>query len=189
MWALTVLFWPGVLVHEMAHLLVGRMLLVKTKRLTLIPKMQPDGRVDMGSVMVPHTDRFRFFMIGIAPMLVGLAVLFAALWLAEHYGLWAHWIWWPVVGYTMFQVANTMFLSPSDVQGVWWLVIFLAVVCGLLYWGGWRPSGEWVLLFLKQNEAILVQAQQWLWVPIMVDGGLIGLFWLLPKVFRRRRYG
>src|SRR5690606_27997889 len=123
MWVMALLFWPGVLLHELSHLIVGRVLLVKTGKMTLIPKMQTNGMIAMGSVHVPQTDRLRFFLIGIAPVYVGISVIFGTLWAADHLQLWGDWMWMGIIGYIMFQVTNNMFLSSSDLNGAIWLLI------------------------------------------------------------------
>lgn len=168
-WILQLLFWPGVLVHEMSHLIVGRLLLVKTSNLSIIPKIKPSGIIQMGSVMVPRTDRLRMFLIGIAPVFVGMAIIFSLLWLGQEQQLWQNWIWLLAVGYAIFQIANNMFLSSSDVEGALALFIMLAIILGLLHWMGVELTVDWVEPALDRYKNLLIQAQQWLWVPIIID--------------------
>src|SRR5690606_19952456 len=140
-----------------------------THGLSIVPKIMPDGMVQMGSVQVPKADRLRMFIIGVAPVFVGLAVIFGLLWIADQQNLWDYWIWWVIVGYGVFQVANNMFLSSSDVRGALVLFIIGAIVVGLLYWLGWQPDIAWIGPWLDGQQSILAQAFRWLWVPISID--------------------
>ncbi len=187
-WAMNLLFWPGVLVHELSHLLVGRLVLVKTRGLTIVPKLMPNNTVQMGSVQVPSTDRLRFFIIGVAPIFVGLGIIFGLLWLAEQQQLWGYWGWWLAVGYAIFQIANNMFLSSSDLRGALTLGIVIVLSVGLLRWMGVGLSAGWIEPWLAQHQAILAQVQRWLWVPIIIDTFILLLFglsrWLLHSLSR-----
>ena len=182
--ALSLLFWPGVLLHELSHLVVGRLLLVKTGGLTIIPKIQSNGTVAMGSVAVPKVDRIRFFLIGIAPVAVGVGTILGLLWLAEAYGWGQRWEWRVVMGYAIFQIANNMFLSKSDLRGALPLFILLVLVLGLLRWLGFELSMEWVGPWLANYETVLAQAQQWLWIPIVIDAVLLAVLLGLRRGFR-----
>lgn len=180
-WAMQILFWPGVMLHELAHLVVGRLLWVKTYGLNLTPKVEKDGTVTMGSVQVPQTDVFRFMLIGVAPVYVGLTVIFSSLWLAEYFNVWQWWAWWLVIGWLMFEVGNTMFTSRSDLAWALRLSIILAVVIGIAVWAGWRPDFAWVEPWLDSYNDILSLAQRWLWLPIVVDVIIIPIVWLLDR--------
>lgn len=182
-WAMNILFLPGVLIHELAHWILARLLFVRAGKISLIPKIQPDGFIEMGSVSLPkQLDVFRFALIGLAPVYVGLGIIFGLMWAGELFQLWNYWWWWLVVGYGMFEVGNTFFASRSDMAWALRFAIIAIVVFGLFYWAGWRPSFEWVSPWLKQYDAILTQAERWLWVPIIVDGIILALFGLTYKL-------
>ena len=184
-WAMNILFWPGVLIHELAHLVVARLILVKAGKLSLVPKIQANGVVEMGSVQLPkQLDVFRFALIGLAPVYVGLAIILGLMWLGEQHELWHVWWWWLVVGYLMFEVGNTFFDSSSDMAWALRLSLILGLIFGIGYWAGWRPSVEWVGPWLAQYEAILVQTQWWLWVPIVIDAVLLAVLLGLRRGFR-----
>jgi hypothetical protein len=187
-WAMNIVFFPGVLIHELAHWVVARLLWVKAGRISLIPKIQSDGLIEMGSVRLPQgVDVFRFALIGLAPVYVGLAVILGIMWVGEHYALWGNWWWWIVTGYTMFEVGNTFFASSSDMAWALRLSIVLGVVFSLLYWVGWRPSVEWLGPWLDEHGGVLAQAERWLWVPVILDGTILGIFGLFSGLAVRRQ--
>ena len=186
MWAMALLFLPGTLVHELAHLIVARLLLVRAGKLSLFPQKIDSGRVKMGSVQFPPTDPVRRFLIGIAPVYVGIGLILAILWWAETNQVWQSWIWLTVIGYVIFQLANSMFASSKDMEGALGLFIFLALLAGLLYWSGWRPDFEWVGPWLSQYEQVLTQTSRWLMVPIIIDVVVLAVLWMMSRLFRLR---
>lgn len=128
---LALLFLPGTAVHELAHAAVAQMLGVHVGDIKLIPEL--DGsRIKMGSVQVAQTDPFRTFLIGAAPLVVGLflIILLVALYSRlEFVGL-APSI---ILAYVLFEVGNTMFSSKRDMEGALELLVASILVFGLLY--------------------------------------------------------
>jgi hypothetical protein len=155
----SMLFFPGVLLHEASHLVMARLLGVRTGRLSLTPKPLPGGKLRLGFVEIAQTDFFRDGLIGAAPLLAGgIFIAFAGLrqmglaplvqiGVPVQFGdlavrlkaLTGHadfWIWF----YLVFAVSSTMFPSPSDRRS--WLPLGLAaavllglsLVCGAGPW-------------------------------------------------------
>src|SRR3990170_5216778 len=76
----SLLFFPGVLLHETSHYLAARLLGVKTGRFSLLPQPLPDGRLRLGFVETTGTDLLRDALIGVAPLVAGGAfVIYAGL--------------------------------------------------------------------------------------------------------------
>jgi len=74
------LFLPGVFLHELSHLLMAKILQVRTGRISLIPTSLPNGRLQMGYVETAQTDIIRDSLIGLAPVIAGsLFIAFAGL--------------------------------------------------------------------------------------------------------------
>jgi hypothetical protein len=67
----SILFMPGVFLHESSHFLMAKLLGVGTRRFSLIPRLLPNGRLQMGYVEVEKADMLRDSLIGLAPLLVG----------------------------------------------------------------------------------------------------------------------
>lgn len=68
-------FFPGTLLHELSHFAVSVLLFVPVSNLNLIPQILPDNKVRLGSVKIAKVDFLRRTIIGLAPVFVGLAVL------------------------------------------------------------------------------------------------------------------
>jgi hypothetical protein len=53
----SVLFFPGVFLHELSHFLMAKVLSVRTRGFSLIPQSLSDGRLQMGYV---ETEKDRY---------------------------------------------------------------------------------------------------------------------------------
>ena len=64
------LFFPGVVLHEFSHFIFAKVLFVRTRNFSIIPKMMPEGYLRMGYVEVAETDIVKNYH-GKLPMAVG----------------------------------------------------------------------------------------------------------------------
>jgi len=153
----SLLFIPGVVLHETSHFLAARLMGVRTGRISIIPQTLPNGRLRMGYVETASTDIVRDAVIGSAPLFVGCAfvlyIAFVPLGLAS---VWAEfirgnlmvfssaflsmyhqpdfWLWF----YLVFVVSSTMMPSASD-RRAWLplgLFVLLIIIIALLAWPG-----------------------------------------------------
>lgn len=164
------LFFPGVVLHEASHYLMARLLLVRTGRFSLMPKVLPNGKLRLGYVETRRSDPLRDSLIGTAPLIAGGAVVaylaisrlglagiaqsaFAGDWDAFQAGL-AHlpripdfWVWF----YLAFTISSTMLPSASDRQSWLPLGLIVAVLLGLAVLTG---AGPWMMVNLtpRLNE-------------------------------------
>ncbi len=134
--ALSILFFPGTVIHELAHLFTAEVLGVRTGGLTLVPEGIEQKEVRTGSVSIAQSDPLRRAVIGIAPVFWGLGAL----------GLVSYFLpqlsssfWLLLIGYwLLFIISNTMFSSPEDLDGFWPVVVVLTLLFGAAYIAGIR---------------------------------------------------
>lgn len=157
----SLVFFPGVLLHETSHFLMARLLWVKTGHFSLLPQVMPDNTLRLGYVETTKTDVLRDALIGTAPLLtggalvtwIGISVLpAAALFDYVQAGQWElfrmalsqlpsqpdFWLWF----YLLFAVSSTMLPSASDRRA--WLPIALPILA-LLGLGLVAGIGPWML--------------------------------------------
>jgi hypothetical protein len=138
----SLLFVPGVLLHELSHFLMAKLLRVRTARFSLLPEVLPGGKLQLGFVETERTDVLRDALIGLAPLLTGglmlaylgferlaLAPMGQAFATEDWPTFWAalrhvpeqadFWLWF----YLAFSIATTMLPSDSDRRA--WLPILL----------------------------------------------------------------
>lgn len=76
----SILFFPGIFLHEASHFLMAKLLGVRTGKFSLLPATLPDGRLQMGYVETQTSDIFRDSLIGLAPLIAGsLFIAYAGL--------------------------------------------------------------------------------------------------------------
>jgi len=159
--AFSLLFIPGVFLHESSHFVVARLLGVPTGRFSLLPSTTDDGRLRLGYVQTASTDILRDALIGTAPLITGglfvtysgfVQLKLSSLWislslsqfdslldgLVEIYNQPDFWLWF----YLTFAVSSTMMPSASD-RKAWLPIVFVsACLVGLsVLFGG----GPWML--------------------------------------------
>jgi hypothetical protein len=143
----SLIFFPGIFLHELSHWLMAKALWVPTGGFSLLPQTMPDGRLQLGYVEAAESDIFRDSLVGAAPLITGtLLVAFVAverldllvLWETVRLGQWPlfllglqvlsgapdFWLWF----YLTFIISSTMLPSDSDRHA--WLP--LGVVAGIL---------------------------------------------------------
>ncbi len=69
------IFLPGVALHEGSHWIMAKALSVRTARISLWPRRQPDGTLRLGFVETEKVDFVREALIGVAPLLAGSAAV------------------------------------------------------------------------------------------------------------------
>jgi hypothetical protein len=157
----SLLFFPGVLLHETSHYLMARLLGVRTGGFSLIPALMPDGKLRLGYVETTATDVFRDSLIGTAPLItggvmvaylglgpLGLVPLSTFITAGDWPGFWRgflalpqqtdFWLWF----YLAFTVSSTMLPSASDRRA--WLPVALLFM-GLAAFALLVGAGPWML--------------------------------------------
>lgn len=171
---LSVLFLPGVVVHELSHLLTASILFVPTGEIEFLPEIR-GNEVKMGSVSIAQTDPIRRFFIGVAPLVVGLSVLFLLFWyFIPHLTL----ISWQtlLLLYAVFEVSNTMFSSKKDMEGAIGLLAVIILLVILFYFlrvNVFYYMELWAQIPLVSS--IFLSLNMYLGVAIVLDGIVLGV--------------
>ncbi len=201
----SILFLPGVLLHELSHYLMAYLLRVPVGRISIIPQSLPDGRLRMGYVETAATDFLRDALIGAAPLItgslfvayVGLVHLnFASFWqqfssaeISSSFPIFFQvtnqpdfWIWF----YVIFVVSSTMFPSASDRRGWSPILLMVSVLLTLLLFSG---AGPWLWDHLGSTLMSIVHVLALIFIlSSFVHMILLPPFWLLrlslERVFR-----
>jgi hypothetical protein len=158
----SLLFFPGVLIHEASHYLMSRLLGVPTGRVSLLPRPMENGRLQLGYVETGRTDILRDALIGMAPLLAGgLCVALTGLRGLGLDGLWTalfgadqgasfreavkivterpdFWLWF----YLTFVVSSTMLPSASDRRAWLPLLLVFGLLLGIVLLAG---AGPWLV--------------------------------------------
>lgn len=170
----SLIFLPGVALHELSHFITARLLRVSTGRISLIPAHLPDGRLQLGYVETAPADFVRDAIIGVAPLLTGGLVValigltrlhFDQVWeplargeflrfLQAAAGLTSapdFWLWF----YLAFTISSTMMPSASDRRAWLPLALSLLLLLALAWIAG---AGPWMALHMTPAFSRALQA-------------------------------
>jgi hypothetical protein len=165
---LSYFFLPGTIVHELSHLLAAGLLLVKTGDMELTPKIIEDG-VRLGSVEVEKTDILRRAVIGVAPVLIGMAVIFGTLFYLQTLKS-ANLIIYALAFWIIFEVANTLFSSRKDLEGTLELLITSSILLTAVFILKPEIMRQFFALFQKADVInFFKHADLFLTAPILID--------------------
>lgn len=146
---ISILTFPGTVIHELAHLFTAEILGVRTGKLTLIPEGINTEEVKTGSVMIADTDPFRRYMIGLAPLFVGMVAVTAisyfipVLWMqvTQSTVVWYSdppFYYLLITIYCLLAISNSMFSSKEDLKGFIPFIIALSAMIAAAYYAGLR---------------------------------------------------
>jgi hypothetical protein len=172
----SILFFPGTLIHELAHWVMAKILLVPASGMEFLPKLEGDS-IKLGSVSIAKTDPLRRLLIGVAPVIVGLTILLGLLWSIQNYftyfSLYPWWIWLGM-GYVVFVIGSTMFSSRKDLEGSLGVIISIGLTILGIYLldFGWVLNALYLWLTINLND-FFYQISGLLTVPIGIDLAVI----------------
>jgi len=138
----SLMFLPGVFMHEISHFLMARILGVKTGRLSLIPKKLENGRIQLGYVETATTDFVRDSLIGAAPLLAGC--LFIGMIGVSRLGFTELWSNLDQGGRESFRVAVKSTMAQPD----FWLWFYLVLTISSTMMPSSSDRKAWVPLIL-----------------------------------------
>jgi hypothetical protein len=172
---LSIIFLPGVVVHELSHLLIATVLFVPVGDMEFSSRKDNDG-LKLGSVKIAQTDPLRRSLIGFAPVFVGLMIIVGLVYffglnisfLQKNFYIFIASI--LVLIYLLFAISNTMFSSKADMKGTIEVVLTLLVIFAGFYIIGFRlPLVYLEKIFTKEFVGVIQKSALFLLVPIAID--------------------
>lgn len=184
---LAIIFFPGTLIHELAHLLSAGMMLVSVGGINLIPKIEEHG-VKLGHVEIAKTDPIRRSIIGFAPVLAGIAVIFGVIFWANslYENFWNYPVWlFLTVSYVVSVIGNTMFSSRKDLEGTLGVSIVFIALLITIYLLGFENIFVFLKLRLIDSHPLFYQnLAYFLGLPVVLNI----FIYLFAKLLVKRMY-
>lgn len=189
---LSFLFLPGVIIHEIAHLLLAVVLFVPVGEMEFTPKISRGG-LKLGSLEIGKTDPIRRSIIGFAPVFLGLMIVIGIVYLftsnisffrdKDVYVFISAAL---TVLYLLFAISNTMFSSTKDMEGTIEILITLIIMFGIAYFFGFRPQLSLAEnIFTKEVIDVIQKSSIFLLAPIVIDLGILGIIRVIPKRYEK----
>ena len=198
----SIIFLPGVLLHELSHYGMAVLLGVDAARFSLIPQVLEDGRLQLGYVETGKTDIVRDSLVGAAPLIVGGgSVALIAIFPLHLQPMWdvlrngqLGLFWFGLTGlftikdfplwfYITFAVSSTMLPSQSDRHAWLALGVTIAILIALAILAG---IGPWMLTYLAPPlNAFLSAAAIIFGLSVALHAALIVPTFLIHKILAR----
>ncbi len=183
---LFILLLPGVIIHELSHLLFAGILFVPVGEMELFPRIQ-EKNVRLGSVQVGQTDPIRRMIIGVAPIIVGFPIVIGLVSLIPKVGsfgnfyLSAFLIFLAI--YLIFTVTATLFSSRKDLEGTLELILVFIILGVIFYAIGFRAPLFWLFDFIQKPSTIsfFKNLSILLLVPLLLNVSIFSLLYLLER--------
>lgn len=189
---LIVILLPGTIIHEFSHLLVALLLRVPTGHLSILPTIDKTGQVQAGKLTIAKPDPFRHTLIGIAPLLIGLTLIFiiGRLFFSQSYSLTTHNLQpTTILGiYLYFVISATMFASRHDLESFVIVAPLIIIIIMTIYLIGVKIVFDQNLVSLVSS--FLTQLNSYLAYVILINILIFliftGLISLLQKILGRK---
>ena len=162
-WILAILFLPGTVIHELSHLIMALFLRVPTGPMSIFPEFNNESNksieVRTGHIMIAKTDPLRLTIIGVAPMIIGLTLIY---FLTDYF-----WKGWYFVIYLLFITSTTMFSSRQDLKSLLLTLPVTILIVTALFMSGVKISIEGNILGI--TEKILTNLNRGLILTAGID--------------------
>lgn len=126
----SVLFFPGTVLHEMAHYFFALITNLKVREVKLFPEFN-EGYIKLGRVLYEKKDFVRGLIVGIAPIIIALFFFWwlGAFRIFPNDNLYLNLI----LGYLVFAVSSTMFSSKQDLVDLIYIIPLIIIIVGAVY--------------------------------------------------------
>ena len=180
---ISIIFFPGTVIHELAHFLVASVLFLRVRNLSIFPKFE-GTYIKLGSILYEKKDALRGILVGVAPILVGVLIFFlvnsAKLFPTSNLYLNI------VMLYLIFTVSSTMFSSKQDLVDLIFIIPLVIVIGGAIYIFNIKTD---VLfknkLFLEGLLGFANKTNLYLLISLLINLGLITILRSTRLILKR----
>lgn len=173
---------PGTLTHEAAHFLTAKILNVPVKSFSLKPKLIKNNII-LGSVLIQKPDLIRAFIIGGAPVIFGLGIMYITFYFFPiEIALENAWL-AALIIILIFQISNTMFSSRKDMESAIAILLFLLIAAIILFLlKDYIPLAAFINFINNPiNTEIIRQISLYLLIPITINSLFTITVYILTK--------
>lgn len=127
---ITLIFFPGTIVHELSHFLIATTLFLRVREINLFPEFKKNN-ILLGSVFYEKKDFVRGILVGIAPVIVGFIFLFSIFYFRIFPGdnIYLN----ALIIYLIFSISSTMFSSRQDLVDLIYIIPLCLIIWFIVY--------------------------------------------------------
>lgn len=179
---ISLLYFPGTLIHELSHALMARLLFLHVVSIRLIPQWKQKSII-LGTVTYAKRGRLSSVIVGIAPIFGGLAIL--SFMGTFHMFPGTDMRMMILFGYLIIAISSTMFSSKQDlvdaVYAIPAVLLLLAILYGLFKYG---TLEKFTNIFVMINK-YLNPVTDMLIFALFYQAFLFLVLFLMKKLLRR----
>lgn len=156
-YAIWLIYFPGILLHELSHLITAVALFLKVKSMQLLPVLNSDNNgnhdIKFGSVTYIKADPIRGLLVGIAPFFFGsiaLTLLFNYIKFPDQSNMISN----IMFIYLSFVVSSTMFSSKQDLRDLMYVIPTIIVIFLVFYFIQFNPFSYISISLSIQNSGV-----------------------------------
>ncbi len=195
-WLYSLLFFPGIVLHEASHVLAALVLFVRVGDVSFFPRLEKIDHTEeirLGYAQIARSDVFRASIIGVAPLMLGFLLLgFGSRYI---FGVSATWesilttllSWWGIIAiYGGLSISQLMWTSKSDRQD-WFTALILLVGVGVsVYFLFGLPTISFVLpsVLSTRMYTLFTSIIHGAWFVVGINTVMISVLFLF---FRQQR--
>ena len=141
----SLLYFPGTVIHEMSHFVGAIILFLNVRDIRLFPEFEND-HIRLGSVVYEKKDFVRSILVGIAPFIFVFLIFFVI----SYFSLYPtnNVLLNVLFGYLIFAISSTMFSSKKDIVDLIYIIPLAIITVGALF------LFDINILFIFENESI-----------------------------------
>lgn len=127
---ITLIFFPGTIIHELSHYFCALILFLNVKEIKIFPEFK-NNQIKLGHVLYYKKDFVRGLIVGLAPFFGALFFFF----FISYFQLFPTSNFWQnfLFGYLIFAVSSTMFSSKQDLVDAVYIIPLILIIVSVFY--------------------------------------------------------
>ena len=180
----SILYFPGTIIHEMSHFFTAIILFLNVKDIRIFPEFEND-HIRLGSVSFEKKDFIRGILVGVAPIIFAMLIFFIvatnALYPTNSLGLNI------LFGYLIFTISSTMFSSKKDIVDLIYVIPLAIILIGVTIYFGINDSALFKSDFItKLTINFFEKVNFYLFFSLIINIVLLGVLKVVVFLFKRK---
>lgn len=180
----SILYFPGTIIHEMSHFFTAIILFLNVKDIRIFPEFEND-HIRLGSVSFEKKDFIRGILVGVAPIIFAMLIFFIiatnSLYPTSSFGLNI------LFGYLIFTISSTMFSSKKDIVDLIYVIPLAIILVGVIIYLGINVLDVFKSDFItKLTISFFEKVNFYLFFSLIINIVLLGVLKVVVFLFKRK---